>query len=213
MPMPETPTDQERNPCSMGATAYLMGEPQASNPFGTREEGSPGYLWREGWKAEQQSAAETAAAEARSDVLGGDDDEEGDEGEASAVSPADMREALADLLEWASHTGGWDAPCWDRAKSVMRRVRQAEDAPKPKLAIVLDGGLVQCVVSDRPEMFAGLEVLTIDYDTDGADDDELSSVPQAGGTDEEAVVGWHDITQATINLRDITPLVDEGEAA
>jgi hypothetical protein len=124
-----------------------------------------------------------------------------------------MREALADLLEWASRTGGWDAPAWDRAKSVMRRVRLAEDAPKPKLAIVLEGGLVQCVVSDQPEMFAGLEVLTIDYDTDGADDDEISTVPQADGTEEEAIVGWHDITQATTDLMGIKPLVDESADA
>ena len=37
-----------------------------------------------------------------------------------AVAP-DMREALRDLLEWAEHMGGWDAPAWVRARAVYAK--------------------------------------------------------------------------------------------
>lgn len=34
-------------------------------------------------------------------------------------------EALEDLLAWAEITGGWDAPCWGRAKRTLAKLRRA----------------------------------------------------------------------------------------
>lgn len=57
--------------------------------------------------------------------------------------------------------------------------------PQPvRICIVLEGGLVQSVLT------AGVpvEVVVIDYDTDGADNSELRSVPQDDGSEELAFV-------------------------
>lgn len=32
-----------------------------------------------------------------------------------------MLEALCDLVEWAERTGGWEAPCWDRARDAIAK--------------------------------------------------------------------------------------------
>jgi hypothetical protein len=57
-------------------------------------------------------------------------------------------------------------------------------APKPeRLLVHLEGGLVQCVLSEHEPC----EVLIIDYDTEGADPDEISEIPQDDGTVAEAV--------------------------
>lgn len=34
--------------------------------------------------------------------------------------PNDCREIIAELVEWAAHTGGWEAPIWNRAKAYLR---------------------------------------------------------------------------------------------
>ena len=30
-----------------------------------------------------------------------------------------LLEALADLLEWGEQTGGWEAPCWNKARAAI----------------------------------------------------------------------------------------------
>ena len=34
-----------------------------------------------------------------------------------------LRSALAELIEWAARSGGWDAPCWRTAESLLRQIR------------------------------------------------------------------------------------------
>ena len=34
-----------------------------------------------------------------------------------------LRTTLADLIEWAARTGGWDAPCWQVAEQLLRQLR------------------------------------------------------------------------------------------
>ena len=36
-----------------------------------------------------------------------------------------LRQALADLVEWSAIMGGWDSPCWDRARSALDATREA----------------------------------------------------------------------------------------
>ena len=45
--------------------------------------------------------------------------------DALAEAPS-MREALADLVEWAAEMGGWEAPCWGRARSVLQSTEPSE---------------------------------------------------------------------------------------
>jgi hypothetical protein len=53
----------------------------------------------------------------------------------------------------------------------------------PQIVVVVQGGLVTGVLCDRPAC-----TLLVDYDTEGADADELRPIPQDGGdTVEEAV--------------------------
>lgn len=53
----------------------------------------------------------------------------------------------------------------------------ARFAPE-RLLINLEGGLVQAVLSEHTEH----QVLVVDYDTDGADKDEITEIPQGDGT-------------------------------
>ena len=34
-----------------------------------------------------------------------------------------LRKALADLVEWSAIMGGWDSPCWDRARAALDATR------------------------------------------------------------------------------------------
>ncbi|MES1934757.1 MULTISPECIES: hypothetical protein [Salinisphaera] len=81
------------------------------------------------------------------------------------------------------------------------------DTTPPMLAIVMEGGLVQAVVSDRSEAIR-VNVWIIDYDTDGADDDELSEVPQGDGSFCDAVVDHRYLTEAAIDLHHIVDKTD-----
>ncbi|MBK1871589.1 hypothetical protein [Taklimakanibacter albus] len=81
----------------------------------------------------------------------------------------------------------------------------------PILAIVVEGGIVQAVVSDKPGLVKLRDLMVIDYDAEGADLDEISLVPQEGGTDAEAIVVSHSISLARINLAGILPLIPASE--
>lgn len=35
-----------------------------------------------------------------------------------------LRDTLAELLEWEARMGGWESPCWDAARSLMASLRQ-----------------------------------------------------------------------------------------
>lgn len=70
---------------------------------------------------------------------------------------------------------------------------------KPFLAVVLEGGLVQCVVSDQPDYFKGQDVMVIDYDTS---DDDTVEVPQGDGSISDAYVSGYGVTLAAIDLKE-----------
>lgn len=67
--------------------------------------------------------------------------------------------------------------------------------PLPRLAVVVEGGLVQSVVSDSP---LALAVAVVDYDTEGGG--EIIAVPQAEGGVAEAVVSFCQVEPAGIDL-------------
>lgn len=44
----------------------------------------------------------------------------------------DLAAAVNDLLAWAEGMGGWDAPCWERARAVLRHATLADDPSRPE---------------------------------------------------------------------------------
>ena len=66
------------------------------------------------------------------------------------------------------------------------------------LAVVMEGGLVQSVVSNTA--LPDLNVLVIEYDTEGSNPESLVSVPQADGSSAMAWSSFYDIEAATIDL-------------
>lgn len=79
------------------------------------------------------------------------------------------------------------------------------------LAIVLDGGLVQAVVSDNPSAFMGVKSVVIDYDTDSPDPDDecLGLVLQQDSSTVPAYMRGITIDQATIDLGQVDDFVSD----
>jgi hypothetical protein len=60
------------------------------------------------------------------------------------------------------------------------------------IVITLEGGLVQSVSSDDPDL-VGKAVTIIDYDAEGADPDEVERVPQGRGRTADATISRHEV--------------------
>jgi hypothetical protein len=112
--------------------------------------------------------------------------------------------------------------CREMWRNAIELAEAQANAKLPTLAIILEGGIVQCVVSDNPSAaVAALNgILVIDYDTEGAD--EVSLVRQKPSRDAkpgdpeqyaEAVVTSLGVELAGIGLGDdeiISPDDKEG---
>jgi hypothetical protein len=72
------------------------------------------------------------------------------------------------------------------------------ETPLNLLAIVLQGGVVQSVVATVP--LPDVDLLVIDYDTEGVDPDRLMSVPQADGALSDATAGFLNLEYPRIDL-------------
>jgi len=98
----------------------------------------------------------------------------------------------------------------DFLSEFIPKVRDCVDAEPPQLAVVLDGGLVQCIVSECPERLALMEIVVIDYDTDG-DEEGIIKVPQ--GEDrppEEAYATGFEVTKAVIDIAAVISQLERG---
>ena len=73
-------------------------------------------------------------------------------------------------------------------------------SPKPIVGVVIEGGLVQCVVSSAPELIPDLDVIILDYDVQGCEEDELLKVLQSSGDIAHAVGNIEKITESGIDL-------------
>lgn len=72
------------------------------------------------------------------------------------------------------------------------------ETPLNLFAIVLDGGVVQSVVAAVP--LPGLDLLVIDYDTEGVDPGRVITVPQSDGSLSEANAGFLPLERSRIDL-------------
>ena len=119
------------------------------------------------------------------------------------------------LLQRIQQTKRRIAAEWDKLRDLIGELDQIADdcdeaAEKPKLAITMEGGIIQSAFSNTP-----IEFSVIDYDTDGADEDELSLVPQNDGRMEEAYFHQPHIAimpeEFTGRLANIKPFKSEEE--
>lgn len=71
---------------------------------------------------------------------------------------------------------------------------------KPHLIIVMEGGVVQDIVSDNPSFFDQVQIAVVDYDDEDYGDSKSQYVEQANGVRVLALVTPHEVNQATIPL-------------
>lgn len=90
-----------------------------------------------------------------------------------------------DLLDIATNGGAHNPMTPDEIDGLCEKINaggQHEDIPD--VVVAIEGGLVSGVVADRP-----VRLLTVDYDTEGAQAHDLTLVPQDNHDPVEAIVG------------------------
>ncbi len=110
------------------------------------------------------------------------------------------REAQTPLYEDDIATEGGTLEPLDESEIDDLCERINTDGPPPILAVIIEGGMVQSIVCNRPQALGDLAVLTIDYDVDGAADGELTPVPQRSGNSTPARCYEESVDLAKINL-------------
>lgn len=81
--------------------------------------------------------------------------------------------------------------------------------PKPPLVVVLEGGVVQDIVSSDPSAFG--RVFVLDYDTEGSALADLKMIPQEDGSESKAHFSEFGVSEATIGLDEAIRRHDAGE--
>lgn len=84
--------------------------------------------------------------------------------------------------------------------------RSKNDIRCSRLAVVLEGGIVQSVIADQPE--AAPAVAIIDYDTDGQEPEVLSLITQSDGGQSKAYIVEPWIEPARIDLDEVFRPID-----
>jgi len=67
---------------------------------------------------------------------------------------------------------------------------------KPSLMIIMNGGLIQGVISDHPESFEGVELAVVDFDCEGTDEEDVLDV---GVGDDAYCYGIDGIGKSTLD--------------
>lgn len=71
---------------------------------------------------------------------------------------------------------------------------------RPIVGVILEGGLVQSVVSNASEQIPDMDVIILDYDVEGFEEECLLKVPQTSGEIAHAVGHIEKITESGIDL-------------
>jgi hypothetical protein len=137
----------------------------------------------------------------------------------------DVREHLDDNQHRESESLGVRKACWDFIENVtaedpernekffalrerVRNILWERQHKTPTVAVILEGGLVQCIVSDRPNDIQPMNVMVLDYDTEGADEEELLQVPQKDGSVSTATGRYVGFELADIGLAAVMDQLD-----
>lgn len=144
-------------------------------------------------------------------MLGTPDAEQRDEAAPDLLRRAAKLEAALSALvaDAKRRPENWEGAEGDLIANAEGLLDRLPDPEPVRIAIVIEGGLVCGLVSNRPDRLMHLEVMTLDYDTEGADEDELYLVEQDDQTWEPAVVVKHSIGPAGIVLDTMKPLLGE----
>ncbi len=94
----------------------------------------------------------------------------------------------------------------DAVSNILAKIAAA---PRITLGVVVEGGMIQSVVSDNPLALAAVDVVVIDYDTDDADETTLYQVRQGDGSLSTAHVHAEAIDPAAIDLRSALDQLEE----
>jgi len=92
-------------------------------------------------------------------------------------------------------------PEWSAGAKVKRleaELAKLKAAAAPTVLIVVEGGVIQDVIADKPAAVG--RVLVIDYDTEGADAGDVVEVIQSGGDTSEALVSVYPVGKPEIDL-------------
>src|SRR5690606_18702783 len=79
-------------------------------------------------------------------------------------------------------------------QSLHNALAAAEEDKPNRVLVALDGGLVQGDCSDRP-----VEVMVVDYDVEGANEETLADIPQDDGSVEPASVSYWGLDSFSID--------------
>jgi len=137
----------------------------------------------------------------------------------------DVREHLDDNQIRESKSLSVLKACWDFIENVtdedpqrtvkffalrerVRNVLSDRRHEPPTVAVILEGGLVQCIVSDRPNDIQPINLMVLDYDTEGADKEELLQVPQKDGSISTATGRYVGFDHAEIGLAAVMDQLD-----
>ena len=118
---------------------------------------------------------------------------------------------LKACLDFIENVTGEDPERSDKFFALRERVRNVFSEQRqnpPTVAIILEGGLVQCVVSDRPNDIPPMNLMVLDYDTEGADEEELLQVPQKDGSTSTATGRYLGFEKADIGLTAVMDQLD-----
>lgn len=89
----------------------------------------------------------------------------------------------------------------DIREVALKDIRSILEAPNPVVGVVVEGGLVQSIVSDQPDEFIAPDFVVIDYDTAEADDSEVIPVSSLDGTTKESIARIEVVERASIDLQ------------
>jgi hypothetical protein len=129
-------------------------------------------------------------------------------------------ELIADALDVLDPDGSaatnraQELAAWARAMAATGRGYLPPSTGKPlRVLVALEGGCVSAVIINRP----GVELITLDYDTEGSDEADLFDIPQDGGDTAQA---WRTIGECEQDeggfferARDARPSDPEGRLA
>ena len=89
-------------------------------------------------------------------------------------------------------------------------MKQLESQPaKPILSVIIEGGIVQALISNDPARFPIDEVVIIDYDTEGADTADIYDVPQSDRSTVQAYVSITVFGKSGIDLGNVVAQIQD----